>query len=1084
MPKRRDLKKILVLGSGPIVIGQACEFDYSGTQAVKALKEEGYTVILVNSNPATVMTDPRMADRTYIEPLTPETISQIIARERPDALLPTLGGQTALNLTAALNQGGVLAQFDVECIGADIDVIRKAEQRELFKEAMEDIGLDTPRSGLAHGLEEARELKDRLGLPLIIRPSFTLGGKGGSIVKDDGEFASAVIQGLEKSPVSQVLIEESIFGWKEFEYEVMRDRNDNAVIICCIENIDPMGIHTGDSATVTPAMTISDRENQYMRDASIAILRKIGVETGGSNVQFAMNPDTGRIVAIEMNPRVSRSSALASKATGFPIARIAAKLAVGYTLDEIPNDITRKTPASFEPVIDYVGVKLPRFNFEKFPGTPRELGIQMKSVGEVMALGRTFLEALFKGFRSLELNKPWFQTASEKTTDELLEIVSTNAPDRIPLLIEVLRRGVSEAEIAGRTGIDPWFVGMFGKASAAIRSIQDSPLDPERLLGAKRMGLSDRYLAHLKDTDEFAIREERKAQAVLPTYKMVDTCAAEFESFTPYFYSCYDHEDEAIETKRGKVLILGSGPNRIGQGIEFDYCCVQASFELRDLGYETIMVNSNPETVSTDYDTSDRLYFEPVTVEDVMNIIDKERPVGTIVQFGGQTPLNIARVLEERGATILGTSTRAIDRAESREEFSRLVESLELRQPANGTATTPSQALAIANGIGYPVLVRPSYVLGGRKMAILYDEGGLRTYLESVIDVSDGNPVLIDEFLEDAFEYDIDAISDGKQVIIGGVMEHIEEAGVHSGDSACSLPPVKSKPGWIDEMKRQTRLIAKILNVVGLINIQFAVKDDLVYILEVNPRASRTVPFVSKATSLPLARIATAVIMGKSLEELGFSEDVEVDYVSVKAPVMPFDRFPGTDPLLGPEMRSTGEVMGTGASFGEAFYKAQLAADMPLPVRGTVFISVHDRDKPTILPVARELSRLGIKIAATQGTASFLWESGIWADVIQKLDEGHPNVLDYLENAKVDLLINTPFGKESQRDDYRIRLNAIQHGVPYTTTTSAAQAAVDGIEAVLNGHIFVRHLQENPVSVQVPGYGLRDDLPPYSPDAK
>ena len=1064
MPKRKDIKKILVTGSGPIVIGQACEFDYSGTQAVKALKEEGYTVILVNSNPATVMTDPRMADRTYIEPLSPEPVAQIIARERPDALLPTLGGQTALNLAAALDESGVLSQFGVECIGANIDVIRRAEQRELFKRAMEEIGLETPRSGLAHSLAEARELKDQLGLPLIIRPSFTLGGKGGGIARTDEEFVLAVSTGLESSPIHQVLIEESVFGWKEFEYEVMRDRKDNAVIICCIENIDPMGIHTGDSATVTPAMTLSDRENQYMRDASIAILRKIGVETGGSNVQFAMDPDSGRIVAIEMNPRVSRSSALASKATGFPIAKIAAKLAVGYTLDEIPNDITRKTPASFEPVIDYVAVKLPRFAFEKFPGTPRELGIQMKSVGEVMALGRTFLEALFKGFRALELTEPWYETAAALSTDDILEITSKNSPDRIPLIVEALRRGVPERDMAERTRMDHWFVRMFGRAARAIQIVEKNPLDADSLLRAKSMGFSDDFIGHLKGVDPFEVRKKRRKAGILPTFKMVDTCAAEFESFTPYFYSSYDREDEVIETDRKKVLILGSGPNRIGQGIEFDYCCVQASFELHDLGYESIMVNSNPETVSTDYDTSDRLYFEPVTVEDVMNIIEKERPIGTIVQFGGQTPLNIARVLEERGATILGTSTRSIDRAESREEFARLIHSLGLRQPANGTAKSVDEALRIAKKIRYPVLVRPSYVLGGRKMAILYDEESLRTYLSGEIKVSGKNPVLIDQFLEDAFEYDIDAVSDGKQVIIGGVMEHIEEAGVHSGDSACSIPPVKSKPEWVEEMKRQTRLIAKILNVVGLINIQFAVKDDQVYILEVNPRASRTVPFVSKATSFPITRIATAVIMGITLEELGLTEDLEVQYVSVKAPVMPFNRFPGTDPLLGPEMRSTGEVMGIGASFGEAFYKAQLAADMPLPVKGTVFISVHDNDKHTILPVARALSELGIKVAATQGTASFLWDEGIWADVIQKLHEGHPNVLDYLENAKVDLLINTPFGKESQKDDYRIRLNAIQHGVPYTTTTSAAQAAVEGVQAKLNGHIFVRHLQENPVT--------------------
>jgi carbamoyl-phosphate synthase large subunit len=1045
MPKRKDIKKILVIGSGPIVIGQACEFDYSGTQAVKALREEGYSVILVNSNPATVMTDPKMADRTYIEPLSPEFVTQIIARERPDAILPTLGGQTALNIASSLAEGGVLNQFGVECIGADIDIIKTAEQRELFKKAMDEIGLETPKSGLAQSLEMALELKGQIGMPIIIRPSFTLGGKGGGIAKSDEEFNRVVLKGLENSPIHQVLVEESIFGWKEFEYEVMRDRNDNAVIICCIENIDPMGIHTGDSATVTPAMTISDREYQYMRDASIAILRKIGVETGGSNVQFAMHPESGRIVAIEMNPRVSRSSALASKATGFPIAKFAAKLAVGYTLDEIPNDITKKTPASFEPVIDYVAVKLPRFTFDKFPGASRELSIQMKSVGEVMALGRTFLEALFKGFRALEHSKKWYEETRRCSNEELMEIISRNSPDRIPYIFESLKRGVSEAEIVHKTKIDPWFVRMFRKGARAVQMIQEKDLDVQSLKEAKRMGLSDDYIGHLKGLDEFAVRELRKKAGIIPTFKMVDTCAAEFIASTPYFYSSYESEDETVETKAQKVLILGSGPNRIGQGIEFDYCCVQASFELRDLGYETIMVNCNPETVSTDYDTSDRLYFEPVTFEDVMNIIEKEKPIGTIVQFGGQTPLNIARMLEDKGARIIGTSTRSIDRAESREEFSKLIAELKLRQPLNGTAKSLEGAEGIAKRIGYPVLVRPSYILGGKKMAILYDVKGLKEYVSSVIEVSNENPVLIDRFLEDSFEYDIDAVSDGKKVVIGGVMEHIEEAGIHSGDSACSIPPVKSKSEWIEEMERQARLLAKSLQVVGLINIQFAVKEDLVYVLEVNPRASRTVPFVSKATSLPLARIATAVMMGKTLDELNVTEDCMVKYVSVKESVMPFNRFPGIDPLLGPEMRSTGEVMGTGASFGEAFYKAQLGADTPLPVKGTVFISVHDNDKQTM-----------------KGTAMYLWENGVWAEVIQKVNEGHPNVLDYIQHSKLDLFINTPYGKESQIDDYAIRLAAITHGLPYTTTTSAALAAVEGIEAKLNGHTFVRHLQENP----------------------
>ena len=1060
MPKRTDIRKILVIGSGPIVIGQACEFDYSGTQAVKALKEEGYTVILVNSNPATVMTDPKMADRTYIEPLSPDSVAQIIARERPEALLPTLGGQTALNLARDLADKGVLNHFDVECIGANIDVIRKAEQRELFKQAMEEIGLDTPHSVLAHSLEEAQSILRDIGLPVIIRPSFTLGGQGGSIARTDDEFVQSVSKGLDSSPIHQVLIEESIYGWKEFEYEVMRDRKDNAVIICCIENIDPMGIHTGDSVTVTPAMTLSDRENQYMRDASIAILCKIGVETGGSNVQFAMHPKTGRIVAIEMNPRVSRSSALASKATGFPIAKIAAKLAVGYTLDEIPNDITKKTPACFEPVIDYVAVKLPRFTFDKFPGTPRELSIQMKSVGEVMALGRTFLEAFFKGLRALEHSWKWYEVTAEKNIDAIIEVLSKNSPDRMPYIIEALKRGIKEERIVDLTKIDPWFIRMFKKAADFILFISGNSLDTTALQRSKAMGLSDEYIAHLKKIDEHEVRAQRRKAGINPTYKMVDTCAAEFEASTPYFYSSYDAEDETISTDKPKVLILGSGPNRIGQGIEFDYCCVQVSFELRNLGYETIMVNSNPETVSTDYDTSDRLYFEPVCFEDVMNIIEKEKPIGAIVQFGGQTPLNIARILEEKGAKILGTSTKSIDRAESREEFSNLIHELGLRQPKNGTAKSIPEAIEIAKNIGYPILVRPSYILGGKKMAIFYDDQKLNSYLSGSIKVSKVNPILIDEFLEDAFEYDIDAVSDGQSVIIAGVMQHIEEAGIHSGDSACAIPPVKSKPEWIEEMKRQTRLIAKALNVIGLINIQFAIKSDIVYVLEVNPRASRTVPFVSKATGVHLARIATAVIMGKTLKELGIERDFRADYVSVKESVLPFNRFPGVDPLLGPEMRSTGEVMGTGASFGEAFYKAEIGANTPLPVNGTVFISVNDYDKHTILPVAKKLTALGLKITATRGTAAFLWEHGIWADVIQKVHEGHPNVLDYMEHAKIDLFINTPLGRESQFDDYTMRQAAITHGVPYTTTTSAAISAVEGIEAKLRGHIFVRHLQE------------------------
>jgi carbamoyl-phosphate synthase large subunit len=1062
MPKRKDIKKVFVIGSGPIVIGQACEFDYSGTQALKALKEEGCYVLLVNSNPATVMTDPLMADRTYIEPLSHEIVADIIARERPDAILPTLGGQTALNLAMSLSDAGVLDHFSVECLGADIDVIKKAEQRELFKKAMTEIGIDTPKSGLAHSIEEAFDILKDTGLPAIIRPSFTLGGQGGSIARNEEEFTQSVAQGLDNSPIKQVLVEESIDGWKEFEYEVMRDKKDNAVIICCIENIDPMGIHTGDSVTVTPAMTISDRENQYMRNASIAILRKIGVETGGSNVQFAIQPKTGRIVAIEMNPRVSRSSALASKATGFPIAKIAAKLAIGYTLDEIANDITKKTPASFEPVIDYVAVKLPKFAFNKFPGVPRELSIQMKSVGEVMALGRTFLEAMFKGLRALEHSEKWYEISRQKSKEEIINILSAKSPDRIPIIIEALCRGIPEKKISEITKIDPWFIKMFKKSSELIEEIKNSPLDRNILIRAKKTGFSDEYIGYLKGKDELEIRKARKKAGIHPTYKMVDTCAAEFEASTPYFYSCYDTEDETIESGKPKVLIIGSGPNRIGQGIEFDYCCVQASFELRNLGYETIMVNSNPETVSTDYDTSDRLYFEPVTFEDVMNIVEKEKPAGAIVQFGGQTPLNIASLLEDKGVKILGTSSESIERAESREEFSNLIKSLVLRQPNNGTARELKEALKIASKIGYPVLVRPSFILGGKKMAIFYEENKLKNYLTGQIKVSKDEPILIDEFLEDAFEYDIDAVSDGSSVVIGGVMQHIENAGIHSGDSACSLPPVKSKTAWIEEIKRQTRLITKSLGVIGLINIQFAIKNDLIYVLEVNPRASRTVPFVSKANGVNLARVATALIMGKSLAELGIKKDFEPSSISVKESVLPFNRFQGVDPLLGPEMRSTGEVMGTGASFGEAFYKAELGADTPLPSKGSVFISVNDYDKPTILPVAKKLKSLGLNLTATRGTAAFLWDNGVWADVIQKVSDGHPNILDFIINSRIVLFINTPLGEESQMDDYKMRVAALTHGIPYTTTTSAALAAVEGIEAKLQGHIFVRHLQEHP----------------------
>jgi carbamoyl-phosphate synthase large subunit len=1061
MPKRTDIRKIMIIGSGPIVIGQACEFDYSGTQACKALRQEGYEVVLVNSNPATIMTDPEMADRTYIEPLTVEFVSEIIARERPDALLPTVGGQTGLNLAIALADEGVLDRYGVELIGANRDAIRIAEDRELFKKAMDEAGLPMPRGGFARSWEDAQRIVEQTGYPAIIRPSFTLGGTGGGTAFNPEEFEEIVRNGLAASPIHEVLIEESILGWKEFELEVMRDLADNVVIICSIENFDPMGVHTGDSITVAPAQTLTDVEYQRLRDMAIRIIRKVGVETGGSNIQFAVNPENGDVRVIEMNPRVSRSSALASKATGFPIAKIAAKLAVGYTLDEIPNDITKKTPASFEPTIDYVVVKIPKWNFEKFREAEDVLGTQMKSVGEVMAIGRTFKEALFKGLRSLEAVKPL--RLANVPEDELQRKLARPNSQRFSYITYALRTGWSIDEIYRLTRIDPWFLEqikevMDVQARVEGRALEEIPADLLREF--KEVALSDRRLAYLTGRSELEVREYRKRLGIIPVYKRVDTCGAEFESHTPYLYSTYEDEDEANPTDRPKIMILGSGPNRIGQGIEFDYCCCHASFALREAGYETIMVNCNPETVSTDYDTSDRLYFEPLTFEDVMNIIDVEKPTGVIVQFGGQTPLNLAVRLAEAGAPIIGTSPDSIDLAEDRQRFGALLRELGIPQPENGTATSSEEAKAIAAKIGYPVLVRPSYVLGGRAMAIVYDEKSLDEYMRTAVDASPEKPVLIDKFLERAAEFDVDAIADETACVIAGIQEHIEEAGIHSGDSSCVLPPVKIEPEHLETIRHYTRLLARALGVRGLMNVQYAVKDDRVYVLEVNPRASRTVPFVSKATGVPLARIAALVMAGKPLKEFGLPDELTVNRFFIKSPVFPFNKFPGVDPILGPEMHSTGEVMGIGQTFGEAYAKAMLATGLKLPTGGTAFISVNDADKGQAVVLARRLKRLGFDLLATVGTAARLREVGLEVETVFKVNEGRPNIVDYIKRGAIALIINTPLGRASHYDEQAIRRAALQYNVPCVTTMTGAQALIEAIAARGREKASVISLQE------------------------
>jgi carbamoyl-phosphate synthase large subunit len=1076
MPKRTDLKRILVIGSGPIVIGQACEFDYSGTQACKALRSEGLEVILVNSNPATIMTDPEMADRTYVEPLTPDLVAAIIEKERPDAVLPTVGGQTALNLAVGLAERGVLEKFNVKLIGAQIDAIKVAEDRLLFRNAMKEIGVEVPRSGVAKSLEEATAIVEDTGFPAIIRPSFTMGGVGGGIAYNVEEFRELAARGLEFSPVHEILVEESVIGWKEFELEVMRDVADNFVVICSIENVDPMGVHTGDSITVAPALTLTDKEYQRMRDMARRIIRRVGVETGGSNIQFAVNPDDGRIVAIEMNPRVSRSSALASKATGFPIAKIAAKLALGYHLDEIPNDITRLTPASFEPTIDYIVVKFPRWNFEKFPQADRTLTTQMKSVGEAMAIGRTFKEAFLKAVRSLELGKlgRLFPENSEDAADgdedetALRKRLVVPSDRRVWAIFRALRRGWTVDTIYELTKIDPWFLQQFAdivalRDMASLGEFREMSTDLLRTL--KRNGFSDEDIAAVYGVDEAAVRQRRQDDAIVPAYKHIDTCAAEFESFTPYMYGTFEEVCEADPTSARKVIILGSGPNRIGQGIEFDYCCCHAVFGFRDEGFETVMVNCNPETVSTDYDTSDRLYFEPLTFEDVMGVIDREHSAGAdvscVVQFGGQTPLKLALALQDAGVSILGTTPDSIDLAEDRQRFSQLLWDLGVPQPASGTAISRQEAREVAERIGYPVVVRPSYVLGGRGMAIVFDSGALDRYMTSAVDVSHDRPVLIDRFLEDAFEFDVDAVADATgAVVIGGIMEHIEEAGIHSGDSSCVVPPFMVAERHLGTIREYTRRIARALKVVGLMNVQYAIKDDTVYVLEVNPRSSRTVPYISKATGVPMARIAARVAAGRTLAELGVVNDLEAAGIFVKSPVFPFVRFPGVDTILGPEMKSTGEVMGGAENFGAAFGKAMMSAGQQLPKDGCVFISVNNSDKPTVVPIARDLAALGFSITASRGTAAFLRAHDIDAEVVYKVNEGRPNIADQIVNGKIDLVINTPLGRESFFDDRAVRRAATMAQVPCITTLTGASAAVSAIKALRSQTLTVRSLQD------------------------
>jgi carbamoyl-phosphate synthase large subunit len=1061
MPKRTDIHKILIIGSGPIVIGQACEFDYSGTQACKALREEGYKIVLVNSNPATIMTDPELADATYIEPLTTDFVAKIIKRERPDALLPTVGGQTALNIAVELSERGILDEYNVEMIGAKAKAVNMAEDRLLFKQAMAEIGLATPRSEVVSDVREAQRLVQSLGFPIVIRPSFTLGGTGGGIAFNSEEFESVVQRGLDLSPVHTVLIEESVIGWKEFELEVMRDLKDNVVIICSIENFDPMGVHTGDSITVAPAQTLTDREYQRLRDASVAVIRQIGVETGGSNIQFAINPKDGRLVVIEMNPRVSRSSALASKATGFPIAKIAAKLAVGYTLNEISNDITKKTPASFEPMLDYVVVKIPKWAFEKFPDSDPTLGTQMKSVGEVMAVGRTFKEAFLKGVRSLETGK---DPGTEKIDKDLIRHkLATPTPDRIPYLLHAIGNGFGINELEELTHIDPWFLNEMKEITDIMRMLSQHTIDslpPELLREAKRSGFDDARIARLLGAQARDVAGKRGDFGIVPVYKRVDTCAAEFESYTPYFYSTYEEEDEAEPSTRKKIIILGSGPNRIGQGIEFDYCCCHASFALKEEGFETIMVNCNPETVSTDYDTSDRLYFEPLTLEDVLHIVRVEKPTGVIVQFGGQTPLNLALDLQHAGVPIVGTSPDSIDLAEDRKRFGELLRQLDIPQPHNGTAVNLEEARAVARQIGYPVLVRPSYVLGGRAMVIVYDEGTLDNYMSAAVQVSRERPILIDKFLEDAYEVDVDALCDDEQVVIAGIMEHIEEAGVHSGDSSCVLPTYQLSEDLRETIRRHTVKLGRALNVVGLMNIQFAIRSGKVYVLEVNPRASRTVPFVSKATGVALAKIAAKVMVGRKLREFGLPSELKVEQFFVKSPVFPFARFQGVDTILGPEMKSTGEVMGVDDTFGKAYVKAQISAGSVLPKSGVAFISVNQHDKNFISKIAADLVEVDFKIIATRGTARVLRNSGIEVETVYKVNEGRPHIVDYIKSGKVDLIINTPLGRESFFDEKAIRRAAINHRVPCITTIAGAAAAVNGIRALRRETLDVRPLQE------------------------
>jgi carbamoyl-phosphate synthase large subunit len=1069
MPRRTDISSILVIGSGPIVIGQASEFDYSGTQACKALREEGYRIILVNSNPATIMTDPEFADRTYIEPLTVETLEAILRRERPDAILPTVGGQTGMNLATALWERGTLQELGVELIGASYEAIQTAEDRQLFKEAMIRAGIDVPASGYAGSVEEALQLGSEIGYPLVVRPSFTLGGSGGGIAYNVDELTEIVGRGLELSPVKRCLIEESVLGWKEFELEVMRDRADNVIIVCSIENFDPMGVHTGDSITVAPQMTLTNREYQGMRDDAIRIMRAIGVETGGSNVQFAVDPASGRRVAIEMNPRVSRSSALASKATGFPIAKFAAKLAVGYTLDEIPNDITKKTPASFEPALDYVVVKIPRFSFEKFPNTAARLGLSMQSVGESMAIGRTFREALQKGLRSLEIGAAGLDSRfAHLDRERLTRLLVEGSPSRIFAIGDAMRNGFTDAEIYEASRVDHWFLRQMRMiiemepeivSSASAVAVKDPSIAPA-LLRWKRDGFSDRQIARLTGTDQTRVRELRHACAIRPSYKRVDTCAAEFEATTPYLYSTYESECESDPTDRRKVIILGSGPNRIGQGIEFDTCCVHASFALREAGFETIMVNCNPETVSTDYDTSDRLYFEPLTLEDVLEIVDLEKPEGVILQFGGQTPLSLAQSLSDAGVPLWGTSTDSIDLAEDRERFGKLLDEAKIPAPAHGIATSVEKALEIAGSIGYPVVVRPSYVLGGRAMAVVYDDERLEQYMTEATDASPEHPILIDRFLEDAIEIDVDAISDGTDVIIAGIMQHIEEAGIHSGDSTTVTPPWIISARDQERIRRRTIDLARRLDVIGLVNLQLAIHRGEIYVLEVNPRASRTVPYVSKATGVPFARLAARVMAGESLAELGLTTEPRLEDYFVKAPVFPFAKFPREDTVLGPEMKSTGEVMGISSSFGEAYAKALLGAGIEIPLSGTAFISVNENDKRSISRIAADLRDLGFDLIATAGTRDHLRSDGIEAKLVLKIHEGRPNVTDLMINGEIDLVINTPLGRHAHYDDTYIRKISLQRRIPCLTTISAALAAVEGIRAKQEGRRTLRSLQE------------------------